>query len=73
MPNGDLSEYIENNPNVDRLALVGPFVVLLSLLVTLVTRYLMLQGASVTFTPAMWFTGKSKEYVVILTLISPSP
>ena len=24
MPNGDVSEYIESNPNVDRVALVGP-------------------------------------------------
>ena len=38
MPNGDVSEYIESNPNVDRVALVGPFVVFLSLLVTPVTR-----------------------------------
>lgn len=68
VPGGELSEYILNHPNADRLGLVGaPPVMYIHAYFR--DRRLMSLMASTTSTPAMSFTGISREYVVAPSII----
>ena len=71
MPGGTLPEYIKNNPDADRLRLVGIQGISPVLLMFIpVASYLMSRVASTTSIPARWSTVTSREYVIILDLIS---
>ena len=71
MSGGDLPDYIEKNPDADRLVLVRvPPVVLITHLPP-VASYPTSLRASATSTPAMSFTETSRGYVVVLDLILP--
>jgi len=65
MSGGNLPEYIEKNPNVDRPRLVCVPLVVYPMPAH-ITSYLTLLRASVTSTPATSSMGTSKEYVVVL-------
>jgi len=70
MPGGDLPGYIEERSDADRLRLVSaPGCGYPTL--TSVARYLTPLRGFATSTPVMWFMGTSREYVVVLTLVSP--
>jgi hypothetical protein len=70
MSGGHLLGYIQNNSDADRLALVGtPRCAYPKL--TPITSYPTSPGASATSIPAVSSMGTSREYVVVLNLISP--
>ena len=65
MSGGEMSGYIKKHPDVDRLKLVGvPPVVFIPAL-TPVTSYPTSLRVSAISTPVMWFTGISRECVVL--------
>ena len=70
MSGGDLQNYIEKNPEANRLGLVGISCCVYSAL-TSVTSYWVSPRASATSTPAMCLMRTSRGYVTILTLVSP--
>ena len=74
MSGGDLTGYIKNHPDADRLILVrGPPPVSIPCLSRAypIISYPMLLRASVTSTLATWFMETSKEYVYTLDFASP--
>ena len=71
MPGGDLTEYIKEYPDVDRLDLVGAPPAVFGPTLTLTISYVISPGAFTFSTPAMWFTVISRECVMVPNPVSP--
>ena len=68
MPEGNLVQYIERNQSVDRLGLVGDFPPVSDHTLT-PSSYPISLKVLTTSTPVTCFTGASKRYVIVRTLV----